>query len=298
MRVLITGVSGFVGRHLAKRLVERGDAVFGTILGEAPVSLAGVDTVELDVRDAPAVARVVERTAPDIVFHLAGLTHVGKSWEQMAEYYQVNVEGTAHVVAAAADRRLVFTSSAEVYGRVPESEQPIEEARGVAPRSPYAITKAAAELLVAAAGGRILRFFNLVGPGQSEQFALPSFARQLRDISEGESASPLEVGNLAARRDFCHVSDAVAGLLCIAERGEDGAVYNLGSGEAISIRQALDLLMDVAGIRVEVAVDPARLRPVDVPLLRANADRLRGLGWSPRRELRQAMAELWASVGG
>lgn len=297
MRVLITGVSGFVGRHLAESLVERGDTVIGTILGDAPSSFVGIDTVELDVRNAPGMARLVERVAPDLVFHLAGLTHVGQSWKQTAEYYQVNVEGTRNVIAASSGRRLVFTSSAEVYGRVPESEQPIPESRAVAPRSPYALTKAAAELLVERAGGRILRLFNLVGPGQSEQFALPSFARQLKAISIGEAAPPLEVGNLAARRDFCHVSDASAGLLCVADRGDDGTVYNLGSGEAISIRQALDLLMDVAGTRVDVAVDSERLRPVDVPLLRANADRLRGLGWSPQRDLRQAMAELWASVG-
>lgn len=296
MRVLITGVSGFLGGRLARRLQARGDTVVGTTLGEPMAPLDGVQTVELDVRDEASVHQTIEDADPELLFHLAGLTQVGGSWERMAEYYQVNVEGTAHVVRAAAGRRIVFASSAEVYGQVPEADQPITETRAVAPRNPYALTKAAAELMVEGVGGRILRLFNIVGPGQSPRFALPSFARQLKAIARGSEDGSLEVGNLEARRDFTHIADAVEGFLLVADRGEAGGIYNLGSGEARSIREALDLLMEVAGIRAKVTVDPERLRPVDVPLQRADAGRLRALGWSPQRDLRQALTELFASV--
>jgi GDP-4-dehydro-6-deoxy-D-mannose reductase len=296
MRVLITGASGFLGRRLVRRLAARGDTVVGTTLGDTVATSHDIETMELDVRDAAAVRHVIQQTDPELVVHLAGLTHVGSSWNRMAEYYQVNVEGTAHVVDAASNRCLVFASSAEVYGQVPESDQPIVETVPVAPRSPYALTKAAAELMVRGVGGRILRLFNVVGPGQSNRFALPSFAQQLKAISRGSADGGLRVGNLEARRDFTHVEDAVEGFLLVADRGDDGGTYNLGSGKAYSIREALELLMEVAGISARVTVDPGRLRPVDVPLLQADAGRLRELGWSPQRDLRQALTELWASV--
>ena len=292
MRILITGVSGFLGGRLARRLQARGDTVVGTTLGEPMSPLDGVQTVELDVRDEASVRQTIEDTDPELLFHLAGLTQVGGSWERMAEYYQ----GTAHVVRAAAGRRIVFASSAEVYGQVQEADQPIAETTAVAPRNPYALTKAAAELMVESVGGRILRLFNIIGPGQSARFALPSFARQLKTIAKGSKDDSLKVGNLEARRDFTHIADAVEGFLVVADRGEAGGVYNLGSGEVRSIREALDLLMEVAGIRAKVTVDPERLRPVDVPLQRADAGRLRALGWSPQRDLRQALTELFASV--
>lgn len=295
MRVLITGVSGFLGGHLARQLVDQGHSVAGTSLGEAPSLPADVEVFEVDLCAPDSIAEAVDAADPDLIFHLAGLTHVGTSWRRMADYYQVNLEGTARLMATLGGRPVVFASSAEIYGLVPESEQPINESRPAAPRSPYALTKAAAEHLVRASGGRVVRLFNIVGPGQSPQFALPSFARQLRAIASGSAKPVLKVGNLEARRDFTHVLDAVDGLIRVSEEGVAGGTFNLGSGAAFSIREALDVLMGVAKVDAEISIDPERLRPVDIPLLQADASRLRAMGWKPKYDLHRALQELWES---
>lgn len=295
MRVLVTGVGGFVGTALARRLAADGDRVLGTFLGREP-RVAGVELRAADVLDRAMLDRALGEFAPEAVVHLAGFSHVGDSWKRPDEYFQVNVLGVENLLAAAAGSRFLLASSAEVYGRVPESEQPIGEGRRVAPRNPYALTKAAAERLVLAAGGVVVRMFNIVGPGQAETFALPSFARQL--AAAGRGPAKLRVGNLEARRDFVHVEDALAAYATLIRRGEPGGVYNLGTGTATSIRAALDLLIEIAGIEAEVEVDAARLRPADVGLTLADSARLRALGWRPERSLERALEDLWAAVGG
>jgi GDP-4-dehydro-6-deoxy-D-mannose reductase len=252
--------------------------------------------VHADVRDRTAVAAAVAATNPDAIVHLAALSHVGDSWKRMPDYFEVNVLGTEHVAAAAAGRRLLFASTAEVYGLVPDDEQPIAEQRRPAPRSPYALTKAAAERTALAAGAAVVRLFNLAGPGQLATFALPSFAAQLAAIERGEAEPVLRVGNLAARRDFVHVDDAVDGLTALVSDRHTSGIFNLASGRSISIADALDALRRVAGVEARVEVDPERFRPVDVPRLEGDASRLRALGWAPRRSLDQALADLWAEA--
>lgn len=302
MHVLVTGISGFVGPRLAAHLLERGDRVSGTFLIDHPVfSGAGdVRLFEVDLQDAAALARAVRDAAPDVIVHLAGLSHVGESWSRMPDYFRVNVLGTDNLLAAAGGRRVVLASSAEVYGLVPDAEQPIAEDRPVDPRTPYALTKAAAERLALARGAVVVRSFNLVGPGQSTKFALPTFAAQLagfRRGSRGEREPVLRVGNLSARRDFVHVDDGAEAFRLLAEKGEPGGIYNIASGRAFSIQEALERLMALSGVEARIEPDPERMRPVDLPLLLGNASRLRALGWEPRRTLDDALAELWSAVG-
>ncbi len=295
MRVLVTGVGGFVGTALARRLAADGDRVLGTYLGSEPCA-EGVDLRPADVLDRPSLERLLAGFAPDAVVHLAGFSHVGESWQRPDDYFRVNVLGAENVLAAAGGCRLLLASSAEVYGRVPEAEQPIGEDRMVAPRNPYAMSKAAAERLVLAAGGTVVRMFNIIGPGQAEDFALPSFARQL--AAAGAGPAVLKVGNLEARRDFLHVDDAVEAYATLIRHGEPGGVYNLGGGEAVSIQEALDVLIEIAGIEVEVEVEEARLRPNEIELTRADNRRLRELGWQPERSLRRALEDLWTQAAG
>jgi GDP-4-dehydro-6-deoxy-D-mannose reductase len=292
MHVFITGISGFVGAHLARHLLAAGHRVSGTFLDEPP-RLPGAELCHLDLEAADELERVLAAARPDHVVHLAALSHVGRSWERMPEYFRVNVLGTERLLAAVAGARVVYASSAEIYGAVPEAEQPIDEDRAPAPASPYALTKAAAERLALAAGAVVVRLFNLVGPGQAPAFALPSFARQLAAVAAGVQAPVLRVGNLSARRDFLHVGDGAAALALLLERGEPGTTYQVASGSSRSLREALELLIAASGVEVALEPDPARFRPVDIPLLCGRSERLRGLGWAPRRCLEEAVTELW-----
>jgi len=295
VRVLLTGASGFVGRRLAAQLA--GD---GHVVGGLAHDLAGmpeeVEPLLADVCEASALAAAVARFDPEVVVHLAALSHVGDSWRRIDEYFKVNIVGTENLLAAARGRRALVVSSAEVYGLVPDAEQPIVESRAVAPRSPYAMTKAVAERMALAAGATVARLFNLAGPGQLPTFALPSFAAQLAAIEAGAAPPVLSVGNLSAERDFLHVEDGAAGLARIALGGATGEVYNVASGAAVSIAQALERLIAISGLVVRVEEDPARLRPVDVPRLCGDASRLRALGWTPQRGLETALADTWCEA--
>ena len=296
MRAFVTGATGFLGRHLAERLVARGDEVVGTRLRAVEHSPRVVELVDLDVRDAAAVAAAIAAVQPEAIFHLAALSHVGDSWQRPHDYYQVNVLGTEHVVVAAAGRPVLVISSAEVYGATGEREAALDEERPPAPRSPYALTKAAAERLALARDAVVARCFNLLGRGQATNFALPSFAAQLAAIARGDAPAVLRVGNLSAARDFVHVDDAVDAAVLLVERGVPGAIYNVASGEAHSIAEMLERLIAVSGLAVAIEVDPARLRPVDVPRLCGDARRLAALGWRARRSLDAALADLWSEA--
>ena len=300
MHVLITGISGFVGPRLARHLLEKGDRVSGTYLIDHPAfpEAGEVRLFEADLQDAAALDRVVREVAPDAIVHLAGLSHVGESWKRMPDYFRVNVLGTDNLLAAAAGRPVVIASSAEVYGLVPDPEQPITEARMVDPRTPYALTKAASERLALLRGAVVARAFNLVGPGQSPKFALPTFAEQLAAIGRGEHEPVLRVGNLSARRDFVHVDDGAEAFRLLAEKGKRGGIYNIASGRAFTISEALERLMGISGVKATIKPDPERMRPVDLPLLLGDARPLRALGWNPRRGLDQALADLWAAARG
>lgn len=295
MRTLITGISGFVGRALSRHLLDHGGAVAGTFSSSRP-DVPGAELFAADLLDRASVRGVVDEVRPDAIVHLAGLGHVGESWERMGDYYRVNVLGTETVLDAADGARVVLASSAEVYGGVPLDEQPITEEREPAPANPYGLTKAAAERLVLQGRGLVARSFNMSGPGQSPRYVLPSFAGQLAAIRAGSQPPVLRVGNLAARRDFLHVDDGAAALRALVEQGESGAVYNVGSGEAWSIREALDRLIAISGLDVTVEADPELFRPVDVELLQADTGRLRALGWAPQRDLDDILRDLWTGA--
>jgi GDP-4-dehydro-6-deoxy-D-mannose reductase len=297
MRVLITGVAGFVGPYVARHLLACGDHVSGIYLGEAP-ALPGVDLYGADLLDRGALVEVFAAVEPDAVVHLAGLSHVGESWNRMGDYFRVNVLGTEILLGLSGRAKVIVVSSAEVYGVVPEDEQPIREDRMVDPRTPYAMTKAAAERLAAARGAVIARSFNLIGAGQAPNFALPTFAAQLAAIQRQEQEPVLRVGNLAARRDFLHVGDGAEAYRVLLEHGEPGEIYNVACGRAWSIREALDRLLAITRLDVQVEPDPARMRPIDLPLLLGDTSRLRELGWTPKRSLDSALGELWAAVRG
>jgi nucleoside-diphosphate-sugar epimerase len=286
-RVLVTGSAGFVGRHLLDRLAA--DRV-------AAIELEG------DIRDGAAVRTQLAQAAPDAIVHLAAASSVASSWRERRETWDVNVNGTLELLLAVEEScpgaRVLVVSSAEVYGAVPAGEQPIAEGRVLAPASPYGASKVAAEQAVAATRLRavIARPFPHIGPGQSESFALPSFAAQIVRIERGEQEAVLLVGNLEARRDLTDVRDVVDAYIRMLALAEPAAVYNVARGHAIAIGEALERLLALAQVPIRVEVDPARLRPSDIPLLCGDASRLHeDTGWQPARDLDDSLADLLAS---
>jgi GDP-4-dehydro-6-deoxy-D-mannose reductase len=289
VRALITGGNGFVGHHLAAHLMAEGDEV------------VSID-MEVDVTDPVAVARAVEQAAPDVIYHLAALSHVGDSWSDPSKVLSVNVIGTANVLAAArqitGDPLTIVISSAEVYGIVAPGDLPLTEHSEVRPASPYAASKAAAEQVALQAtrgfGQRVIvvRPFNHVGPGQPPVFAVPALAKRIIDaMAEGRTSLP--VGTLTTRRDFTDVRDVVAAYRLLAERGTSGEVYDVCSGVDVEIAEIADRLLALAGTTLTLETDPSLIRPVDIPVLRGDATKLiEATGWSPKIPLDVTLADV------
>lgn len=287
---------------MLRALVDRGHEVWAGSVDGTPLPgtpLAEVRWTELDVTSDLSVAAAVSEARPEGVLHLAGQASVGASFADPLATWEVNATGTLRLLSALAEgTRFLLASSAEVYGVVPEEEQPIREERALRPPNPYAASKAAAEMAAvqASLSGRVAavvaRSFNHTGPGQDTRFALPSFARQLAAMREGVGERVLRVGNLEARRDFLDVRDVVRAYVVLLEHGVAGEVYNVCSGRAHRLRDVVDAMVALTDAAIRVEVDPARVRPVDVPLLRGDAARLHSLGWMPRIALEETLRDL------
>jgi GDP-4-dehydro-6-deoxy-D-mannose reductase len=310
MRALITGVDGFAGRHLAALLAARGVGLHGLVRPVAESRLPRLPGIALhaaDVTDADAVAAAVAAVEPDWVFHLAGIASVPAAIADPSAALRVNALGTQHLLAGvarhAARARVIVIGSADAYGAVPPAAQPVRERQPLQPRSPYGASKAAAEVIAGqwARGGGLdvvcVRAFNHTGPGQRAGFVCADFARQLVAIAAGTLPPRVAVGDLSPVRDFSDVRDVVAAYVALAEHGVGGAVYNVCSGVGRSVRSVLDALIGLIGVPVEVAVDPARLRPADVPAMVGDATALRSAtGWTPRIAWEQTLSDLVASL--
>jgi len=291
VRVLITGAGGFVGRHLGAVLRERRP---GWVL-DLPAGPGEADG--LDVTDADAVSQRIASRRPDIVVHLAAVAAVTASVKDPRLAWRVNLDGTLNVVLAmqahTPGAHLLFVSSAEVYGDSLNAAAPVDETSLLQPVNPYAASKAAADILVrqAAAAGlsaTVARPFNHTGPGQSDAFVAPNFAGQIARIEAGLQSPVIEVGSLDDERDFLDVADVVDAYSLLLERRGDPAargVFNVASGRAWRIGDILERLLSAARRRIEVRVDPSRLRPAPIPRVVGDASRLRALGWRPGRSI-------------
>ena len=292
MRLLVTGASGFLGSYVTRALVERGHEVHGTGLGVGPGenSPPKVAFYFADLKDEASMGRAFAAARPEAVVHLAGFSSAGRSWHEAEECLRLNVGGTQSVLALAADHgaRVVLASTAEVYGQSGSDDRLLSEEMPVAPVSPYGASKAQAESLVLAAGGTVARLFSVVGVGQAETFVIPSFVQQL-----AAGARVLHVGNLEVRRDFLHPRDAGEAFAVLIERGIS-TIYNVATGISRSLAEVVKTLERLAGHGVEVRIDPARIRLADPQDLRGDSSRLRALGWWPKHDFEDSLAELWA----
>ncbi len=302
MRVLITGADGFVGGHLTQYLATAKPAGEMEILGLglAPSladSLQGLCSYCCcDVRDGQAVGAEVTRFAPDYVFHLAAQSSVARSWEDSTLTYEIALHGQDNLMRALvavkqegkADPTVMVACSAEEYGAVKPEELPIVEDHHLNAMNPYAFSKVIQDYLALmyfqAYGLKTVRTraFNQTGPGQSPAFVVSDFAKQVAEIEAGLREPVMRVGNLEARRDFSDVRDLVSAYWLAAERGEAGQVYNVCSGQTYSIKEILDMILSSSSAPVRVEIDPARLRPMDIPELRGDNTRLcEATGWQP-----------------
>lgn len=292
-KLLATGHRGFVGTALGEFLQGGADSDF---------AWCGIDQ-ESDVTDPSSLRQLLEQQRPDWIIHLAAQSHVQASWLDPVQTLRVNVGGTANLLKTLTDigfqGRLLYVSSADVYGAVPEAALPVTEATVPAPLSPYASSKLAAETLCLQwARSRsldvvIARPFNHTGPGQLPEFVLPGLARELAAVKLGRRAGPILAGDLEVTRDFLDVRDVIAAYLALLARGRCGEIYNVCSGREIRLSAAFAMMAALAGVKAEVATDPARLRPAEQRRMCGSHARLTAAtGWQPRIELPETLAQL------
>jgi GDP-4-dehydro-6-deoxy-D-mannose reductase len=279
VRAFLTGGHGFVGRFLAAHLQSEGDSV-------------DVAPLDVDITDLPALRQAVVSANADAIYHLAAFTHVGQSWQEPEATLRVNVLGALNVTEAAracqVPPRVLLVGSAEVYGAVSPRHLPVSEDAPLRPVSPYAASKAAAELVGLQAhlgrGVPVIRVrpFNHAGPGQDPGFVVSGLAQRIVK-AEREGSRTIAVGNLSARRDFTDVRDVVRAYRLLVERGVAGEVYNVCSGRDVAIEALARRLIELAGADVALSFDRALFRPADVPALRGDPTRLReATGWEPQ----------------
>ncbi len=309
MRALITGVSGFVGSHLAEHLLAQTDwDIAGTVYGPYE-NIDGIcDRLHLypaELSQLPVVEFVLEQTHPDIVFHLAAMAITGESWRNPAATLQINLSMQVNILQAIVNlgltSRVIVVGSSEEYGAVSERDLPVNESAPFRPLNPYAVSKVGQDMLGLqyhlSHGLDVVRVrpFNHIGPRQGLGFVTSDFASQVARIEAGLQAPLMRVGNLEAERDFTDVRDVVRAYRLLAQRGRAGEVYNIGSGRAHAVRELLDELLRQASANIQVEPDPDRMRPSDIPCVVCDYRKLRECtGWEPAISFEQSLADVLA----
>jgi GDP-4-dehydro-6-deoxy-D-mannose reductase len=297
-RLLVTGASGFVGRHLLAA-VEAG--AFGE--GVQPIAWPS----GMDLRDEQAVFAYITESAPTDVIHLAAQSFVPRAIAQPRETYEINVIGTLSLLEALTANsfqgRFLYISSGDVYGRVAPEALPVDHATPPHPGNPYASSKLAAEELCLQWGRRtgrevlIARPFNHIGPGQSRDFVVSSLASQVVAIKEGQQPPVIDVGDIEATRDFTDVRDVVAAYAAILGAGHPQVRYLVSSGIERTVAQVLQQMLDLAGAHAEIRIDPARLRPSDQRRMVADAMQTTlHTGWRPTISFDKTLSDILTSV--
>lgn len=310
MQVLITGITGMVGSHLADYILAEhpGVEIHGTKRWRSPLDnirhLAGrVHLHDADLRDLPSLLKVVGQVRPARVFHLAAQSYVTTSFSAPIDTLDTNIIGTTNLLEAirtvGCESRIHICSSSEVYGQVLPEEVPIKETNPLRPASPYAVSKAGEDLI----GHQYwmsyglhtvrTRMFTHTGPRRGEVFAESAFAKQIAEVERGVRRNPIRVGNLKSVRTFADVRDAVKAYWLLLEKCPAGEVYNIGGIETMEVGEMLQLLCGAATCSIEHVVDPGLLRPSDVTLQIPDVSKFRAAtGWMPTIPVRQTLQDL------
>jgi GDP-4-dehydro-6-deoxy-D-mannose reductase len=315
-RILVTGITGFGGGHLAEALLARGGAeVHGVSRhGEWPAQwrpLAGpVALRACDLAEPAALLGVLQDVRPERIYHLAGYAHVGQSLKEPDAAWAGNLTATRSLYDAVlrwgGRPRILFVGSGLIYGDPATPEQAYDEGCLLRPTTPYSASKAAADLasyqVTRAPGLDVVRArpFNHIGPRQSPKFAVAHFAEQIAAVELGRQPPLLETGNLSPRRDLTDVRDTVQAYLLLMERGRSGEAYNVGTGQTHSMQEMVDRLLRLTQVRVQVKQRGDLVRATETPAVRADAAKLRReTGWAPRFSLEQTLADMltyWRSA--
>jgi GDP-4-dehydro-6-deoxy-D-mannose reductase len=307
MKAFVTGLTGFVGPHLARMLIGKGCDVVGLGFrssdgGQAQNLPESVSVFNGDIRDYEGLRQILDDTRPDHVYHLAAISNVMTSFKCPRLTYDVNVGGTLNLFEAFRELelrpRIVHISTAHVYRSI-ETKAGLNEDAPVHMLTPYSTSKFMCEALAShyfeAYGfeAMTVRPFNHIGPGQPTGFVCSDFARQIAAIKLGQAEPVLHVGNLAAVRDFTDVRDTVEAYWIVATRGVPGQAYNVSSGDPISIQQIVSLLCELAGVQVRTEVDRDKFRPIETLRLFGDSSKIRALGWNPSVELERTLKDIF-----
>ncbi len=283
-----------------------GGEVFGTTYPKKPEDWNACDAENvcfLDIRKETDLSALVATIQPDWVFHLAAISNVKHSWEKRKETLETNLNGTFNLFEAlrkhAPLARVLYVSSSDVYGVVSPVTKAINEQHAVDPVNPYALTKIGGEILcrfysqVENLDIVVARPFSHTGPGQSPDFVCSDWACQIAQIEKEHKNPRIKVGNIDVKRDFLDVRDVVSAYILLMEKGKKGEVYNISSGDAISLREILTILLSFSTEVIEIKVDPERKRKIDIPLLVGDSQKVRGITfWEPKIPLSQSLHEL------
>lgn len=315
MKALVTGACGFAGSHLIEHLLKSGDSVVAlAAIGESPKNLQEViddiSPIDIDLRDYESCLSLIEAHKPDTLFHLAGIAFLPDAEADPANLFAVNLGSTANlakgILIHSPKTKMVYISSAEVYGRVDPSIMPVTEEQSVQPGNMYAYSKAFAETLLLDYQKKeglnltICRPFTHIGPRQSPKFAASGFARQISRIEKLLAPPVLKVGNLSAKRDMVDVQDMVRAYRLAADIQGNSGPFNIGTSHAHTIQHILDILISLSDVEISVEVDPGRLRPSDVPIYAGSFNLFNSLtGWVPQIPLEDSLAgllEFWRKI--
>jgi GDP-4-dehydro-6-deoxy-D-mannose reductase len=294
--ILVTGSEGFVGSHLIKALGEADYEVVPTCLPQL-IPKKG-KYIALDILNLDLVIEVAKQHEPDMIFHLAAVSSVAKSFRDRATAYNTNISGTANVLEAAKSLNkqveVFFVSTCEVYG----GGEGLTEDSPIVLKNPYAISKYAAELICKDFHGDgldcvIMRPFTHTGPGQSENFVLPTIAKQISEIEKGKRAPLIELGNVEAKREFLNINDIVDAYMLALGKAESGQTYNVACGQGYSIAELVEMFAKLSKKPFDSRTNPVKVRKVDIPVLLGDGSKFSKLtGWSPRVKIEKTLEDL------
>ncbi|MCR5251761.1 MAG: GDP-mannose 4,6-dehydratase [Lachnospiraceae bacterium] len=303
-KALIIGAAGFVGSYLTHHLHDDlGRSVVVTKLPRERLGELPAKVVDLDIMDKESIIELLFEERPDEIYHLAAISSVSLAWSNPQLTIDVNVKGSVNLLEALRELfykpRVIMVGSGEEYGHIRPGAVPIPEDTRLDPGNIYAATKACQNMLSRIYAEAydleliMVRAFNHIGPGQLPIFVVSDFCKQAVDIEQGRREPVMYVGNLSAKRDFTDVRDVVRAYAALAAHGVPGETYNVGSGHAVEIRELLDTVIRRSGADIRVETDPAKIRPVDVPIIEADISKLKAAtGWEPRIPLEQTIDEV------